>query len=242
MFQTWQKQTKWLPAALNNSSAAASIVLLWQQHKQFQHLPRPAPQSRRRIVVLLIARPFHITLLSFRMSPFTSTFIFICLLIAASSIFIRLNIWILNEYTNIANVLNVAAFPYLSSVTYLNCRNQNKLLFNIRNYVFVISTPLNTYRLMFRIKQLNLRGRVSKYVTNGSKPAVMDVIGFLYVSLGSSTVELYDSVGSRRAYACSEAGFSSQNGDCAWGVLPKGNVLLWVFYFVDKMTQCKGYS
>jgi hypothetical protein len=32
----------------------------------------------------------------------------------------------------------------------------------------------------------------------------MDVIGFLYVSLGSSTVELHDSLGSRRARACSE--------------------------------------
>jgi hypothetical protein len=33
-----------------------------------------------------------------------------------------------------------------------------------------------------------MRGRVSKYVTNGSKTAVMDVISFLCVSLGSSTV------------------------------------------------------
>jgi hypothetical protein len=39
----------------------------------------------------------------------------------------------------------------------------------------------------------------------------MDVIGFLCVSLGSSTVQLHDSLCSRRA--CSEAGFSSQNGD-----------------------------
>jgi hypothetical protein len=41
----------------------------------------------------------------------------------------------------------------------------------------------------------------------------MDVIGFLCVSLGSSTVQLHDSLGSRRACACSEARFSSQNGD-----------------------------
>jgi hypothetical protein len=46
----------------------------------------------------------------------------------------------------------------------------------------------------------------------------MDVIGFLCVSLGSSTVQLHASLGSRRAYICSEAGFSSQNGDLAWGV------------------------
>jgi hypothetical protein len=42
-----------------------------------------------------------------------------------------------------------------------------------------------------------IRGRVSKYVINGSKTAVMDVIGFLCVSLGSSTVQLHDSLGSR---------------------------------------------
>jgi hypothetical protein len=61
----------------------------------------------------------------------------------------------------------------------------------------------------------SIRGRVSKSVTNGSKTAVMDVIGFLCVSLGSSTVQLHDSLGSRRACACSQAGFSSQNGDRA---------------------------
>jgi hypothetical protein len=41
----------------------------------------------------------------------------------------------------------------------------------------------------------------------------MGVIGFLCVSLGSSTVQLHDSLGSRRACAYSEAGFSSKNGD-----------------------------
>jgi hypothetical protein len=60
-----------------------------------------------------------------------------------------------------------------------------------------------------------IRARGSKYVTNGSKTAVMDVMGFLCVSLGSSTVHLQDSLGSRRACACSEDGFSSQNGDSA---------------------------
>jgi hypothetical protein len=39
----------------------------------------------------------------------------------------------------------------------------------------------------------------------------MDVIGLLFVSLGSSTVQLHDSLGSRCACTCSEAGFSSQN-------------------------------
>jgi hypothetical protein len=63
-----------------------------------------------------------------------------------------------------------------------------------------------------------VRGRVSKYVTNVSKTAVMDVISFLCVSLGSSTVQLHDSVGSRRACTCSGAGFCSQNRDRTSGV------------------------
>jgi hypothetical protein len=60
-----------------------------------------------------------------------------------------------------------------------------------------------------------IRGRVSKQVTNGSKTAVMDTIGFLCVSLGSSTVQLHDSLDGRFACICSEAGFSSQHGDRA---------------------------
>jgi hypothetical protein len=46
----------------------------------------------------------------------------------------------------------------------------------------------------------------------------VDVIGCLCVSLGSSTVQLHDNIGSRRACACSEAGFSSKNVDRAWGI------------------------
>jgi hypothetical protein len=46
----------------------------------------------------------------------------------------------------------------------------------------------------------------------------MDVIRFPCVSLGSSTVHLHNSQGGRCAYACSEAGFSSQNGDRSSGV------------------------
>jgi hypothetical protein len=46
----------------------------------------------------------------------------------------------------------------------------------------------------------------------------MDAIGLLCVSLGSSTLQLHDSLSSRLACACSEDGFSSQNGDRAWGV------------------------
>jgi hypothetical protein len=44
----------------------------------------------------------------------------------------------------------------------------------------------------------------------------MDVIGFLCVSLGGSTVQLHDSQGSRRPCACSETDFSSQNVDRAF--------------------------
>jgi hypothetical protein len=43
----------------------------------------------------------------------------------------------------------------------------------------------------------------------------MDVKGFLCVSLGSSTVQLHYSL--RCTWACSEADFSSQSGDRAWG-------------------------
>jgi hypothetical protein len=57
----------------------------------------------------------------------------------------------------------------------------------------------------------------------------MDVIGFLRVSLGSSTVLLHDSLGTRRICACSEAGFSSQNGDCLRSVLPNNSVLFETF-------------
>jgi hypothetical protein len=57
-----------------------------------------------------------------------------------------------------------------------------------------------------------IRGRVSKWVTNESKTAEMKVISFLCVSLGSRTVQLHNSRGSRRAQACSLGGFSIQNG------------------------------
>jgi hypothetical protein len=62
---------------------------------------------------------------------------------------------------------------------------------------------------------LGIFTRVRKLITNRSKTAVMDVIGFIFVSLGSSTVQLHDSLGSRRACACSGAGFHSQIDDGA---------------------------
>jgi hypothetical protein len=43
-------------------------------------------------------------------------------------------------------------------------------------------------------------------------------MGFLCVPLGSSTVQLHDSLRSRRSCTCSEVGFSSQNVGRTWGV------------------------
>jgi hypothetical protein len=82
-----------------------------------------------------------------------------------------------------------------------------------------LSTTLNEdcCTLNFETQKTNYYTRrgVSKQVTNGSKTAVMDVIGFLCVSLCNNTFQLCDSLGSRGACTCSEAGFSSQNGDRA---------------------------
>jgi hypothetical protein len=64
----------------------------------------------------------------------------------------------------------------------------------------------------------------------------MDVTGFLYVSLGSSPVQIHDSVGSRCACTCSEAGFSSQNGDCAWEVYYQRTVFCCGFFYGQKDT------
>jgi hypothetical protein len=67
----------------------------------------------------------------------------------------------------------------------------------------------------------------------------MDVTFLLFVSLGSSTVQLHDTLGNTRACACSEAGSGRQNGDRVEDVLPNNSVLLCVF--MAKMTQCKRY-
>jgi hypothetical protein len=83
------------------------------------------------------------------------------------------------------------------------------------SYLYKILTTIQVNMEEFLWNKIT---RVSKYVTNRSKMFVMDVIGFLSVSLGSSTVQLNDSLGSRRACSCSEAGFSSQNCDRTLGV------------------------
>jgi hypothetical protein len=64
-------------------------------------------------------------------------------------------------------------------------------------------------------------------------------LGFLYVSLGSSTVQLHDSLGIRHACACSETAFSSENGDRARVCTTEEQRFLCVF--VGKRTQLKGY-
>jgi hypothetical protein len=78
-------------------------------------------------------------------------------------------------------------------------------------------------------------------VSNGSKTAVMDLIGFLCFSLGSSTVQLHDSLGSRRACVYSKARFSSPNDDRGKrSVLPKSSIVM--CFFMGKRTQCTGFS
>jgi hypothetical protein len=91
------------------------------------------------------------------------------------------------------------------------------------------------------LRNVDTYEEVSKEVINGSKTSVIDVIGFLCVSLDSSTDQLHDSLSSRRARACSEAGFCSQNGDRAWGVYCWSPTFCCAF-FVGKRIQCKGCS
>jgi hypothetical protein len=63
----------------------------------------------------------------------------------------------------------------------------------------------------------------------------MDVIGFLS---GSSTVQLHGNLGSRLACACSEAGFSRQNGDHAGEVYYRRAAFCCAF-FVGKRLNAK---
>jgi hypothetical protein len=76
--------------------------------------------------------------------------------------------------------------------------------------------------------------------TNGIKTALMDVIGLLCVSPGNSTVKLHDNLGSRRTCGCSEAGFSNQNGNRAWGVNCRRPMICSVF--VGERTRWKACS
>jgi hypothetical protein len=75
----------------------------------------------------------------------------------------------------------------------------------------------------------------------------MYVIGFLCVSLGSSTVQFQDSLGSTCACVSSEAGFSSKNGDRAWGVFYRRAAFYCAFLLAnglnanDKTLLCCGF-
>jgi hypothetical protein len=62
----------------------------------------------------------------------------------------------------------------------------------------------------------------------------MEVIGFLCMSLGSSTVQLHDSLDSRRSRVSSESGFSSQNGDRDWVVYYRRAALCCEFFLRAK--------
>jgi hypothetical protein len=64
----------------------------------------------------------------------------------------------------------------------------------------------------------------------------MVVICFLCTSLGSSTVQLHDSLGSRRACACSETGFSSQNGDRDWEVYYRRAAVFYEFLWAKGLS------
>jgi hypothetical protein len=63
------------------------------------------------------------------------------------------------------------------------------------------------------------------------KTAVMDAMGFLYVSLCSSTDQLHESLGSRRACVRSEAGFSSHDDNHARGLCRRKAAFSCTFFF-----------
>jgi hypothetical protein len=65
----------------------------------------------------------------------------------------------------------------------------------------------------------------------------MDVIGVLCVSLGNSTVQLLDSLGSRQVCAWSEAGFSSQNGTVLEGGITQEQSSVMEFLWAKGLTK-----
>jgi hypothetical protein len=62
----------------------------------------------------------------------------------------------------------------------------------------------------------------------------MNVRDFLCASVGSSAFKLQNSLGSRRVCACSQAGFNSQNGGCAWGVYHRRAAFCCAFFCGQK--------
>jgi D-alanyl-lipoteichoic acid acyltransferase DltB (MBOAT superfamily) len=84
------------------------------------------------------------------------------------------------------------------------------------------------------------RERVSKQFTNGSKTAVMEVIGFLCVSLCSSRIQRHDSLGSRRA--CARSGLVLLVKMATVLEEYRKSEFLCAFLSVSERTQCEGYS
>jgi hypothetical protein len=72
---------------------------------------------------------------------------------------------------------------------------------------------LNSFIYQFRVMFINYN--IIKHMAVSANRSQMKVISSLCISLGSSTVQLHDGLGSRRACTSSEASFSTQNGDCA---------------------------
>jgi hypothetical protein len=85
----------------------------------------------------------------------------------------------------------------------------NETVTTLEMYTYSNNTGLFTPFSPYATLNTVTRGTMNKQVTNGSKTTVMDVTLFLCVSLGSSTVQLHDSLGSKRSCACSDASFSS---------------------------------
>jgi hypothetical protein len=63
----------------------------------------------------------------------------------------------------------------------------------------------------------------------------------MYISLGSSIIQLHESLGRSRACACSKISFSSQNGEHTWGAYCQRAEVCYA-HFVRKRTQWKWYS
>jgi hypothetical protein len=71
---------------------------------------------------------------------------------------------------------------------------------------------------------------------NSSK---IELISFLCPSLGSSTIQLHDNLGSRSACPCSKTGFSSQNGGHVGGVYYRRAVSYCAFFCGEKGLNAK---
>jgi hypothetical protein len=65
----------------------------------------------------------------------------------------------------------------------------------------------------------------------------MSVIGFLCVSLWSSTVQLHNSLGSRQASPCSETGFCSQIGNRDWEAYYRRAAICYEFFWAKGLNE-----